>query len=162
MKKIKLILSMVAALTLATSLNAKSSDKSFGEIYTDCGIGGLLTAPIPSGAGHDILAVVSNVVFDLGTTAISSNVSSVDTCASGKHEKVATFINHSYEELEKDLAKGEGEYLDTLVSMAKPDNVDEKSYKNELRNNFSNIVASSDYEKLNQYQKSEKLYNVVF
>lgn len=162
MKKTKLILSMVAALTLATSLNAKSSDKSFGEIYTDCGIGGLLTAPIPSGAGHDVLAVLSNVVWDLGTTAISSNISSVDTCASGKHEKVATFINHSYDELEKDLAKGEGQYLDTLVSMAKPDNVDESTYKTELRNNFSNIVASTDYEKMNQYQKSEKLYNVVF
>lgn len=162
MKKTKLILSMVAALTLATSLNAKSSDKSFGEIYTDCGIGGLLTAPVPSGVGHDILAVVSNVVWDLGSTAISSNISSVDTCASGKHEKVAAFINHSYDELEKDLAKGEGQYLDNLVSMAKPENMDDATFKDNLRKDFSNIVASSDYEKMNQYQKSEKLYNVIF
>ena len=37
MKKTKIILSLVVALTLGT--NVQASDKSFGEIYTDCGIG---------------------------------------------------------------------------------------------------------------------------
>lgn len=160
MKKTKIILSLVVALTLGT--NVQASDKSFGEIYTDCGIGGLLTAPIPEGGAQKFLAVVSNIVWDLGTTAISSNISSVGTCASGKKEKVAAFINTSYEELEKDLAKGEGVYLDTLVSMVKPENVDNISYKAKLRKDFSMIVASADYEKMNQYQKTESLYNIVF
>ncbi len=162
MRKSLLLGSLVVALTFGTNLQAKDSDKSFGEIYTDCGIGGLLTAPIPEGVGHDFLAVVSNIVWDLGTTAISSNVSSVDTCASGKKEKVAAFINSSYQELEKDLAKGEGVYLDTLVSMAKPENIDTMSYKNQLRTDFSNVVSTASYEKMNSYQKSESLYNIVF
>jgi hypothetical protein len=162
MKKTKIILSLITALTLTTNLHAKESDKSFGQIYTDCGLGGLLTAPIPEGVAHDILAVVSNIVWDLGTTAISSNVSSVDTCASGKKEKVAAFINSSYQELEKDLAKGEGIYLDTLASMAKSDSIDSNSYKTKLRSEFSNIVSSNEYEKMNQLQKSESLYNIVF
>ncbi len=160
MKKTKIILSLVVALTLGT--NVQASDKSFGEIYTDCGIGGLLTSPIPEGGTQKFLAVVSNIVWDLGTTAISSNMSSVGTCASGKKEKVAAFINTSYEELEKDLAKGEGVYLDTLVSMVKPENVDNISYKAQLRKDFSMVVASADYEKMNQYQKTESLYNIVF
>ena len=162
MKKSLILGSLVVALALGTNLHAKDSDKSFGQIYTDCGIGGLLTAPIPEGGGHDFLAVVSNIVWDLGSTAISSNVSSVDTCASGKKEKVAAFINNSYQELEKDLAKGEGVYLDTLISMAKPENMDNISYKTQLRSDFSNVVSSVDYEKMNQYQKSESLYNIVF
>ena len=162
MKKSLLMGSLVVALVLGTNLQAKDSDKSFGQIYTDCGIGGLITSPFSEGVGHDFFAVLSNIVWDLGTTAISSNISSVDTCASGKKEKVAAFINSSYQELEKDLAKGEGVYLDTLVSMAKPENMDNTSYKTQLRTNFSNIVSSVDYEKMNQYQKSESLYNIVF
>ncbi len=162
MKKSLIMGSLVVSLVLGTNLQAKESDKSFGQIYTDCGLGGLLTAPIPEGVTHDVLAVLSNIVWDLGTTAISSNVSSVDTCASGKKEKVAAFINSSYQELEKDLAKGEGVYLDTLVSMAKSDNIDSDSYKTKLRNEFSNIVSSNEYEKMNQLQKSESLYNIVF
>ena len=77
MKKTKIILSLVVALTLGT--NVQASDKSFGEIYTDCGIGGLLTAPIPEGVSQKFLAVVSNIVWDLCTTAISSNMSSMVT-----------------------------------------------------------------------------------
>lgn len=162
MKKTKIILSLVVALAFGTSLQAKDSDKSFGQIYTDCGIGGLLTSPIPEGVGHDVLAVVSNIVWDLGTTAISSNISSVDTCASGKKEKVAAFIDSSYPELEKDLAKGEGVYLETLVSMTKPENIDATSYKSQLRTEFFTVVSSADYDKMTQYQKSESLYNIVF
>jgi hypothetical protein len=46
--------------------------------------------------------------------------------------------------------------------MAKPENMDNISYKTQLRADFSNVVSSVDYEKMNQYQKSESLYNIVF
>lgn len=32
---------------LAFGISASASDRSFGQIYTQCGIGGLLTSPIP-------------------------------------------------------------------------------------------------------------------
>lgn len=162
MKKVsKVVVCGLMSLVLASGLQAKESSKSFGEIYTDCGIGGLLTAPLGSGAGHDILAVVSNVVWDLGTTAISSNVSSVDTCASGKSEKVAAFISTSHKELEKELASGEGKYLDSLVSMAKPSDMSKEDYVSKVRSEYGSIVASADYATMTDYQKSEKLYNIA-
>jgi len=43
-----------------------------------------------------INVAVTNVTWDLGTTAISSDISSQDSCQGGK-VKVRVFINNSYE-----------------------------------------------------------------
>ena len=155
MKKL-LKLSLVGLLGFAAvSASASSSERSFGQIYTQCGIGGLLTSPIPSPV-QEPLAVISNIVWDLGTTAISSNISSDGTCA-GKPEKVAAFISDSYDNLEKELAQGEGKYLDTLVSMTKPENVTKEAFVASIRTDFASVVASND----SKFNKAEALYKIV-
>lgn len=140
---------------LAFGISASASDRSFGQIYTQCGIGGLLTSPIPSPV-KEPLAVISNIVWDLGTTAITSNISSDGTCA-GKSETVATFISNSYENLEKELAQGEGAYLDTLVSMTKPADQTKEAFVASIRADFAKVVASNS----SDFQKRESLYNIV-
>lgn len=155
MRKVsKLLLSGFLGLALASTANAKS-ERSFGQIYTQCGIGGLLTSPLPSPV-KEPLAVISNIVWDLGTTAITSNISSDATCA-GQPEKVAAFISNSYENLEKELAQGEGQYLDTLVSMTKPENMTKEAYVAEVRSEFSKVVAKNGTD----FEKREDLYNIV-
>lgn len=154
MKLKKLALFGLLGLSLAVSAQA-SSERSFGQIYTQCGIGGLLTSPVPSPV-KEPLAVISNIVWDLGTTAITSNISSDGTCA-GKPEKVAAFISNSYENLEKELAQGEGQYLDTLVSMTKPADTTKEAFVASIRSEFSQVVASN----ASDFQKREALYNIV-
>jgi hypothetical protein len=146
-------LTLVGALALGIS--ASAADRSFGQIYTQCGIGGLLTSPLPSPV-KEPLAVISNIVWDLGTTAITSNISSDGTCA-GKPERVAAFISNSYDNLEKELAQGEGEYLDTLVSMTKPADQTKEAFVASIRTDFAKVVASNSTD----FQKREALYNIV-
>ena len=152
-KTMKLSLVAVTALVLSTTQDSQA--REFADIYTDCGLGAMIA---PS---NSAVAAVTNVTWDLGTTAISSNISSKDSCAGGK-AKVATFINDSYENIEKDLAKGEGKYLNTLASLAKNNNQNKQEFISNLRNNFSKVVASSEYSKLSTYKKSQKLYNTIY
>lgn len=151
-KGIKLSLATLTALALTVS---SSQAREFADIYTECGLGAIIA---PS---NQAVAAVTNVTWDLGTTAISSNISSEDTCKGGK-AKVAAFINDSYENLEKDLASGNGKYLDTLATLAKNDSQSREEFIASVRKDFSSLVASNDYSNLTTYEKSEKLYNIVY
>jgi len=152
-KTIKLSVAAITAVMLSTAQDSQA--REFAEIYTECGLGAMIAPK------HEAVAAVTNVTWDLGTTAISSNISSEDTCAGGK-AKVAAFINDSYENIEKDLASGEGKYLNTLASIAKKDAESKENFIANLRNDFSSIVASADYDNLTKYQKSQKLYNAIY
>lgn len=152
-KSVKLSLAAITAVMLSTAQDSQA--REFAEIYTQCGLGAMIAPK------HEAVAAVTNVTWDLGTTAISSNISSEESCVGGK-AKVAAFINDSYENIEKDLAMGNGEYLDTLVSLAKDKSESKDEFIASLRDNFSSIVASNDYNELTTYQKSEKLYNTIY
>ena len=152
-KTIKLSLAAITALMLSTAQDSQA--REFADIYTECGLGAMIA---PRNAA---VAAVTNVTWDLGTTAISSNISSADSCQGGK-AKVAAFINDSYENIEKDLASGNGKYLETLVTLAKKDSQTKDEFISTLRSNFSSIVASNDYSNMTTFQKSEKLYNTIY
>lgn len=129
--------------------------RDFADIYTECGIGAMLAPKNPS------FASVSNFTWDYGTTAISSNISSPDTCKGGQ-EKVASFIHDSYESLEKDLASGNGTYLDALTVLAGLDSQAKQKFTEDLRKDFAKIVADSSYTDQSRFEKAEALYNLVY
>ena len=129
--------------------------REFADIYTECGIGAMI-AP-----NNEAVAAVTNVTWDLGTTAVSSNISSPGTCAGGK-EKTAAFIYDSYESLEKDLAKGNGEYLDTLMALVRYESEAKQDLIIALRNDFAKTVAAPGYTTQSRFEKSENLYNLVY
>ena len=151
-KKFKL--SLVAATAVVLSLQTLEA-REFADIYTECGLGAII-AP-----NNQAVAAVTNVTWDLGTTAISSNISSEDTCIGGK-AKVAAFINDSYENIEKDIAKGEGRYLEKLVALVNNNSVSNEEFISKLRSDLSNTMASIDYSNLSKFEKSEKLYNSIY
>jgi len=131
------------SLLLAPQLQARD----FGSIYTECGLGAIIAPTNPT------LAAITNVTWDLGTTAVSTNVSSPESCNGGK-AKTAAFIGKSYDDLELEIASGEGKYVDTLATMTTKDISD-------IRAEFTELVASNDYSKMNKVEKVEKLYNIV-
>ena len=59
--------------------------------WTDCGLGALVFSGV-DGDGGKIGAAISNIIWDLGTTAVSSATSSPDTCA--RHEVTAAAFIH--------------------------------------------------------------------
>ena len=107
------------------------------------------------------VAAVTNVTWDLGTTAITTNISSPDSCAGGKG-KVAAFIHDSYDLLENDLARGNGEHLDTLISLSGINLESQHELLSVLRNDFINTVASPSYSTQSRFEKSENLFNALY
>jgi hypothetical protein len=149
MKTITLV--FAASLVLAQAATARE----FADIYTDCGLGAVIAPRTPA------VAAVTNVTFDLGTTAIISNISSPDTCQGGQ-ALAAAFINNAYEPLEADLARGQGEYLDSLAALAGVSEDGKVSFAAGLRQDFAASVAATDYAHQSRFQKAENLYNLVF
>lgn len=141
----------IAALTFAGTANARE----FADIYTECGLGAMIA---PNNAA---VAAVTNVTWDLGTTAISSNASSPDSCAGGKGDSAA-FIYDTYPSIEKDLAVGAGEHLTALLSIAGVDEAAHAEFSAKLRDGFSDLVAAEDYTEQTRYQKAENLYNLLY
>jgi len=147
MKKFACLAAASAALLLAAG---SASAREFADIYTDCGLGALI-AP-----NNGAVAAVTNVTWDLGTTAISSNASSADSCKGGK-PKTAAFIFQQYAQIEKDLAQGQGKHLAALMNIAGC----EADAAQTLRANFAGSVASPSYATQTRYERAEVLFNQV-
>jgi hypothetical protein len=149
------VMIFISMVMLATTLEAK--DRKFAQIFTECGLGGKLGREV-GGSNGKMVAVMSNITWDLGTTAVSSNMSSDENCAS--HEaKTAAFIYKGYENIEQDLSNGNGLYIQAL---AKISNQNEKDFILNARIKFSKMIASNNYTLLTKYQKAQKLYNIVY
>ena len=129
--------------------------REFADIYTECGLGAMI-AP-----RNTAVAAVTNVTWDSGTTAISSNITSPDTCNGGQ-PKTAAFIHNSYKSIESDLASGSGTYLDTLASLSGCPSQDQSKLKAALRQDFAKAVAEPGYSNKSSFEKAELLYNLLY
>lgn len=148
--KQKLFIAAAACAALATAHDAEA--REFADIYTECGLGAMI-AP-----NNDVVAAVTNVTWDLGTTAISSNSSSPETC-NGGGAKSAALIYRTYPELERDIANGEGEHLDALVALLDVDASDD--FVASLRPAFAELVSAADYAEISREEKAAALYDLV-
>ena len=151
------IVAASAAILLMPSVSFAGND--FGKIYTECGLGGIIASAVDDKTANPLIAVVTNVTFDLGTTASTSHFSSENTCAN-KKTKVASFINQSYDKLEKEIASGQGEYLDALANLVTEGQTSTSEYKANLRADFSKVVASQEYTSMSHYEKAKRLYEI--
>ena len=113
LKKVLAIASLAGS-AMATGMNAHAEDKpaagSGPSPYTDCGIGAALFTETKWAA------VTSNVIWDLGITALVSATASPQTC-SGKKVTAALFIRDTYDELTEEAAVGTGEHLTAAMTM---------------------------------------------
>lgn len=148
--KQKLIIAAAACAALAMTQDAEA--REFADIYTECGLGAMI-AP-----NNEAVAAVTNVTWDLGTTAISSNASSPDTCQGGG-ARSAALIYRTYPELERDIANGQGEHLDALVALLEVEAADD--FVASLRPAFAKLVADADYTGTSREEKAAALYDLV-
>ena len=123
------------ALTVLLAVAPITMAREFADIYSECGLGAMIFPDNKTGA------VITNITSDLGTTA---------------------FIHDSYESLERDIARGQGEYLDTLMMLAGVSRDAQKTILSALRDDFASYVASQDYTSQTQFQKAESLYNILY
>lgn len=135
------------AVSMALTVSAQEK-RAQPNAWVDCGIGAMI---FPS-ENLEVAAAVSNIIWDLGTTAVTSALSSPESCSGLDNVEMAMFIQSTYASLESDLAKGEGENLDALVELA---NVEDKDmFVSALRENYAQVVASGN-------ANAESLYYAV-
>lgn len=151
----KTIKKITVSLALSLALAHGASAREFAEIYTECGIGAMIAPRTPA------VAAVTNVTFDLGTTAIISNISSPETCKGGQ-ALAAAFIHDSYASLEADLARGTGSYLDALTVLVGVEEGEKAAFVHSLRKDFAAAVAKENYTEQSQFQKAEYLYGLLY
>ncbi len=69
---------------------------------------------------NETTAGISNVIWDLGTTAVSSQISSEGTCQ-GKNAAVASFIEDNYNKVLEQTSQGSGEHLTAMLEVEAQD-----------------------------------------
>jgi len=148
MKKLALVLSLVGLL-MTTGAEARS----LAEMLQECGFGGMVFPDSPQSA------LISNLLFSPGS-ATTSGISSPGGCSDGD-ATAAVLIRDSYEQIEVELAKGEGAYVSILSDLVKADEETEQEFVSELRTNFAEYVSQPEFAELERAEKAEALYQMV-
>ncbi|GGY57021.1 DUF3015 family protein [Parvularcula lutaonensis] len=142
----KSLLTIASAAAVALTFNAAQAQemRDAPNPWLDCGIGAMIFPDdnLEVGAG------ISNIIWDLGTTAVISAASSPDTCAGTSNVAMAVFIERTYPTLEAELAKGYGDNIAALATMVGAE--DEAAFTAALRAEMGAVLASEE--------KSQALY----
>lgn len=148
-KALALAVLCTAAVTVATPAQAQPT-RSIEHIYEQCGIGGLIFGHI-----SPIIAIISNVTWDLGTTAVVSGTLSPNACG-GVFVARAVFIKEDITSIEQDLASGRGEHLAALNRlMACP------TASSHLRTDYAQYTLSLNYQQADKSANAEQLFRIV-
>lgn len=120
--------------------------------YSDCGIG---AAIFPDNGGA---ATISNVIWDLGSTAVTSATLSPDTCTSGSAD-TAKFILETIDNLESDVAMGNGAYVDALAGLMQCDSSADIAAL--AADGYGDFVASDAYQSASKMDKASVFYDTL-
>jgi len=154
----KLINRLITVVFLVTFIStAYAADKKAGSgpnPYRDCGIGAALFTDTAWAA------VTSNVIWDLGLTALTSATSSPETC-SGRNIQTAQFIIDNYGNLIEESAKGEGENLSAVLDIQGCGAAHRSTAVSQIRDNISIVINSDQYLDQELAGKASDLYLIV-
>lgn len=155
MSKIKL--ATVACLLSFGAFAAQAQSKEVGSgpnPFTDCGIGAALF-PDTHWA-----AISSNVIWDIGTTAVTSATMSPQTC-SGKKVKTALFIRDSYEQVAEQTAQGQGEHLSAALNLFECSSERHAAAVAQARTSMASVVSQSGFAAEPRLTKAAALYQAL-
>ncbi|MCC5450552.1 DUF3015 domain-containing protein [Rheinheimera sp. UJ51] len=106
--KLALLAASVLTLSLVTAPTVNAQAKV--NPWKQCGIGAMIFDD------NGTAAALSNIIWDLGTTAVSSNISSQGSCE-GIKVAAAEFINSTITNIEEETVIGEGEHLTAMLNL---------------------------------------------
>jgi hypothetical protein len=138
MKKVVTLVVLVTFMVFAgTAIAATLNQKNTG-----CGLGSLIFAD-QNGLASQTFAVTTNGTFGNGTFGITSGTSNCDRPANfSSNQKLQEFVADNMDNLARDIARGNGEYLNTLAVLAGVPEGSRTDFYSRLQSNFSNIYTS--------------------
>ena len=139
MKKIVLALVLVSFIAVPATLGFAASKDNTG-----CGIGYLIMKD-QEGLLFEVLAVTTNGTFANQTFGITSGTLECAKPSSfASREKLNTYVAENMDNLANDIAKGQGEYLNTLAVLMEVPEGSRAEFYLRLQSNFSQIYSSTD------------------
>lgn len=153
----KLLITSLALAISTSSFTAMSADKTPGSgpnPFSDCGIGAALFSETKWAA------VSSNVIWDIGTTAVTSATASPETCTGAK-VVAAKFIIDNYDNLVEEIAEGSGTYLTSMYNVLGCSAINQVGMTQDIRNGMSESLLEANYQDKNLAEKSLDLYNAM-
>lgn len=101
---------------------------------------------------------VSVPYFTIGTSTSLGNCALID---SWKVDIGKVFLFQNEESIKKDIVRGEGEYLSSLVEVLQIKNTNISEFKKTLKANYENIFSLGDFEsrfkRITEIAKTEKI-----
>lgn len=122
--------------------------------WSDCGIGAMI---FPN---NDTAAIISNIIWDLGTTAVTSAEASKQTCK-GHNVVAARFVYRSYANLEQETAVGTGEHIVAVLNILGCPNDSEQHIAMAVRKDFAAVLQNPQYTSWNRLEKAKSYYNIL-
>lgn len=149
------LLVTAVALTVSAQAGENETKKPGSSVnpFSHCGIGAAIFE-------NDTAAAISNVIWDLGTTAMTSGISSPQTC-NGKDVAAAQFIHETYTNLEEETAQGQGQHITAMLNILGCEATSHSAITNSIRVDFAQDVGAKDYAKKSAVEKSEAYFNTV-
>ncbi|MDH5518013.1 MAG: DUF3015 domain-containing protein [Gammaproteobacteria bacterium] len=148
MKKISKI---VALLAFALVFPATGSAK---DAYKECGIGAMIFDDNPTGA------IISNIIWDLGTTALTSAAASEDSCK-GKGAATAAYIMNTYANLEEETAKGEGKHITAMLNIMGCESASHTDIIGSIRGDVSKSMSNPANAEKSTTMRAKEYHEVV-
>ena len=155
--KMRIMTTILAVALAFPAVGIAAQDKSPGagpNPYSDCGIGAALFPNIKP------LAVISNIIWDVGTTAITSATVSPETC-SGKKVEAAAFILESYDSLAEETARGNGDHIVALLNIMEVAGADRPAVVASIRKQMASAVVSDTYLTADKLTKASIYYSIL-
>jgi hypothetical protein len=133
------LMGLVVVVALVSVVSVAGADQK----NTGCGLGSMAFEG-QNGLMSQTFAVTTNGTFGNQTFGITSGTSNCDRAKSfTQNEKLNIFVADNMDGIAKDIAKGEGEYLDTMATLMEVTQAERPQLYTHLQKNFSRIYPSS-------------------
>ena len=146
-------LSVVLAFALSAPFAAHASEDGLNP-WTQCGIGAMIFSSTPWAAA------ISNVIWDLGTTAVTSAGTSENTCE-GKEVAAARFIDETYASIEEETAKGKGQHLTAVLDMMGCESRAHGAIISNMRTDLGKSIADDNFAGKTHQEKAYNYYKIL-
>jgi hypothetical protein len=154
-KMIKKMLATTAIVASVISMPSMAEGKpgTGPNPFSDCGIGAALFK-------NNIAATISNVIWDIGTTAVTSATASPETC-SAPDAVAAAFIFESHDSLMEEVAQGSGQHLTSLLNILDVNDIEQASIVSQVRDDMTLFVSSAAYIESTRIERAKSFYSSV-
>ena len=140
------VLMMIALSGVGWAVDAKN---------TGCGLGSMVFEG-QNGLMSQTAAATTNGTFGNQTFGISSGTLNCEQFKTfAYNEKVGVFVAENMDNLARDIARGQGEYVNTLAVLLEVPDVKKASFRSQLQAHFSDIYTS------NKVTHSEVVQNIL-